>query len=88
MSDNPMNPVERLQKARRCNARSKRTSEWCRAPAVRGWNVCRFHGAGGGAPRGLAHGNYKHGGRSIELLESKRIIAELQRMARETLDNL
>jgi len=83
-----MNPVGRLQKARRCKARSKRTGERCLAPAVRGWTVCRFHGAGGGAPRGPAHGNYKHGGRSIELLEAKRMIAEIQRMARETLDNL
>lgn len=88
MSGNPMSPVERLQKARRCRARSKRSGERCRAPAVRGWNVCRFHGAGGGAPRGPAHGNYKHGGRSIELLETKRMIAELQRLARQTLDNL
>src|SRR5262245_44487000 len=24
----------------------------CRAPAVRGWTVCRFHGARGGAPTG------------------------------------
>ena len=88
MSDNPMNLVERMQKAPRCRAHSKRTRERCRAPAVRGWNVCRFHGAGGGAPRGPAHGNYKHGGRSKELLEAKRLIAELQRMAHETLANL
>ena len=25
----------------------------CKAPAVRGWKVCRYHGAGGGAPVGL-----------------------------------
>jgi hypothetical protein len=83
-----MNPVERLKKAPRCRARSKRTGNGCRAPAVQGWNVCRFHGAGGGAPRGPAHGNYKHGGRTKELLEAKRVVTELQRMARETLDIL
>ena len=34
----------------RCTATSKRTRQRCKAPAVRGWNVCRFHGARGGAP--------------------------------------
>jgi hypothetical protein len=30
------------------------------APAVRGYLVCRMHGAGGGAPIGKPNGNYKH----------------------------
>jgi hypothetical protein len=33
----------------------------CRSPAVRGWNVCRFHSARGGAPKGKANGAWKHG---------------------------
>ena len=33
---------------KRCTARSKRTGEPCRNPAVLGWNVCRMHGARGG----------------------------------------
>jgi hypothetical protein len=41
-----------FQKAARCSATSKRTKERCEAPAVRGWTVCRFHGARGGAPKG------------------------------------
>jgi hypothetical protein len=40
-----------FQKALRCSATSKRTHERCKAPAVRGWAVCRFHGARGGRQR-------------------------------------
>ena len=50
-----------FEKAPRCTATSKRTGAPCRAPAVRGWKVCRFHGAGGGAPSGRAHGRWRHG---------------------------
>jgi hypothetical protein len=32
----------------RCTATSKRTKLQCRGPAVKGWSVCRFHGARGG----------------------------------------
>ncbi len=37
------------------------TGKPCQAPAVRGWAVCRFHGARGGAPKGAQNGSYKHG---------------------------
>jgi hypothetical protein len=47
---------------RRCTATSKTTGERCRQTAAPGCSVCRFHGAGGGAPRGnlnhLIHGAY------------------------------
>jgi hypothetical protein len=39
------------------------------APAVRGWKVCRMHGARGGAPEGERNGNYKHGARSKETIK-------------------
>jgi hypothetical protein len=61
---NPMKgegPEYAFQKAPRCTAKSKRTGERCKAPAVKGWNVCRFHGARGGAPEGEANGAWKHG---------------------------
>jgi hypothetical protein len=35
--------------------------ERCKAPAVRAWRVCRFHGARGGAPKGKRNGMYRHG---------------------------
>ena len=31
-----------------CSAKSKRSGERCRNPAVKGFSVCRFHGARGG----------------------------------------
>ena len=37
--------------ATQCTATSKRSGKRCKNPAVRGWNVCRMHGAGGGRPR-------------------------------------
>jgi hypothetical protein len=39
---NPMHPMQRLQNAPRCTARSKRTDLPCCSPAVRGWRVCRM----------------------------------------------
>ena len=32
-----------------CNALSKRTRQRCGNPAIKGKNVCRYHGAGGGS---------------------------------------
>ena len=55
----------RMNQARRCRAKSKRSGKPCQAPAVKGWSVCRMHGAGGGAPLGnknaLKHGLYGGG---------------------------
>lgn len=59
----------------RCCARSKRTKERCRAPAVRGWTVCRFHGAGGGGPKGEANGNYRNGRFTCEAIAEQRELA-------------
>jgi hypothetical protein len=63
MSDNPMH---KAHAAPRCTARSKRSGQRCRSPAVRGWSVCRMHGARGGAPEGERNGNYRHGARTKE----------------------
>ena len=54
--NNPMRSsrfdVSRLNRAPSCGAKSKRSGERCRGPAVRGKRVCRMHGgAGGGAPK-------------------------------------
>lgn len=74
--NNPMAQEFPFDKAPRCTARSKRTLKPCKQPAVKGWRVCRFHGAGGGAPCGPAHGNYRHG------MKTKAAIAERRRLAR------
>ncbi len=41
---------------RPCTAHSKRSGLPCKRWATPGWNVCRFHGAGGGRP--IIHGRY------------------------------
>lgn len=80
-----MNREYSFQKAPRCSATSKRTRERCKAPAVRGWTVCRFHGARGGGPRGERNGMYRHGLYTKEAIEERRFFRELVREARETL---
>ena len=66
-------------------AKSKRTGKLCRSPAVRGWKVCRMHGAGGGAPKGTRNGNYRHGECTIaQTLDRRGMNAPLRR-AHETL---
>src|SRR3979490_713724 len=73
---NPMKRTYSFQKAPRCTAKSKRTGERCKAPAVRGWKVCRFHGARGGAPKGKANGAWKHGHYS-EAAKGERLVVKL-----------
>ncbi len=83
-----MNRVYAFQKAPRCSATSKRTGMPCRAPAVNGWIVCRFHGAGGGGPKGAQNGNYKHGLYTIEAIEERRALSALLRESRKSVDAL
>jgi hypothetical protein len=56
-----VNPMQSAHDAPRCKAKSKRTGKPCGAPAVRGYRVCRMHGARGGAPTGKRNGNYRDG---------------------------
>ncbi|MBA4535442.1 hypothetical protein [Brevibacillus halotolerans] len=42
--------MARNPKKQRCKAKSKQRNEQCKNWAKPGWDVCRFHGAGGGAP--------------------------------------
>ena len=72
--------VSRLQAAPRCGAHSKRTKMPCRAPAVRGYRVCRFHGARGGAPCGNRNA-WKHGIRGQAWLGHARGLRALVRGA-------
>lgn len=86
---NPMYPRQRdpsrLQAAPRCSATSKRSNCRCKAPAVKGWSTCRFHGARGGAPTGEANGSYRHGMATREALSERRNFAELMRGSRAAL---
>jgi hypothetical protein len=74
-----------FQKSPRCAAISKRTRNPCRAPAVRGYAVCRFHGARGGAPKGKANGAYKHGLFTAEALQERRLIQQLLGQCRKAI---
>lgn len=77
-----------MHDAPRCSAKSKRTGLTCKSPAVRGWAVCRMHGARGGAKPGKAHPNYQHGERSRESLSLRALVNTLCRESRETAHKL
>lgn len=81
MKDNP-NPMQKAHAAPRCTATSKRSGLPCKNPAVKGWSVCRMHGAGGGHGPGKANPAYKHGMRTKEAQEMRKDINELTRMSR------
>ncbi len=83
-----MNALYPFQTSPRCTATSKRTRRPCLAPAVAGWSVCRFHGARGGAPTGKHNGMYRNGEHTTKAAESRRRLAELQRLCRVLLDGL
>jgi len=72
----------------RCHAKSKSTGEQRKAPAVKGWAVCRVHGAGGGQPAGPSHPNYRHGMRTREAIDLRRLVSELAREARVPANDL
>jgi len=74
-----------MRQALRCHATSKRSGKPCRSPAVRGFKVCRMHGAGGGAPRGNRDA-LKHGLYTAEAIEARRLVHELIRQGRELVE--
>ena len=80
-----MNSTLPMHMSPRCSARSKRTGQRCRAPAVTGWGVCRFHGAGGGGPTGKRNGNYKHGLFTAEAVQMRRTVSALVKASRRSL---
>src|SRR4051812_4248861 len=74
-----------MNQARRCHARSKRSGKPCQAPAVKGWAVCRMHGAGGGAPLGNKNA-LKHGLYAAETIAERQTIRALLRESGELLE--
>jgi hypothetical protein len=75
--------MHKAHAAPRCTARSKRTKRPCRAPAVRGYRVCRMHGARGGAPTGKRNGRFRHGARTKEAIRATRETNALLRLVRK-----
>jgi hypothetical protein len=51
---------------------------------VRGYRVCRMHGARGGAPEGERNGNFKHGGCTKQATADSRAVNELARLLRRS----
>jgi len=78
---NPMNGCV-FPNARQCSARSKRTACQCRAPAMAGSNVCRFHGARGGQPSGAGNPRFSHGFHTPAEVEYRRLVRQLIRTAK------
>ena len=74
--------------APRCRARSKRTGKPCHNPAKAGWNVCRHHGAGCGAPCGEKNGNYRHGNFTREAVALRKETAALLRRSRHLIESI
>jgi glucans biosynthesis protein len=68
--------------SKRCHARSRRTGKPCQAPVVRGWNVCRNHGAGAGAPKGNKNA-WKHGRYSAQHIEEARRLRALLKLVKD-----
>jgi hypothetical protein len=83
-----MNLVQLMNAESRCSATSKRSRRKCQAPAVKGWTVCRFHGARGGAPKGNANGAWKHGRYTNEARAFRQECRALIHAARDTLTKL
>lgn len=78
------NPMHSAHSAPRCTANSKRSGKRCKAPAVRGWSVCRMHGAGGGHKSGSVHPTWRHGGRSSGAVQERKAVNEMGRVFRKT----
>jgi hypothetical protein len=74
-----------FQNAPRCSATSKRTRKPCQAPAVRGFAVCRFHGARSGAPKGRANGAFRHGLYTQEAIQERHTVRDLLLESRKSL---
>jgi hypothetical protein len=76
-----------MRRASRCHATSKRSGKRCRSPAVKGYEVCRMHGAGGGAPKGNRN-TMTHGGYTAEAIRTRRMVAALTRQARKLVETI
>jgi len=86
VKESDANPMQSAHDAPRCTAKSKRTGQPCKAPAVRGWSVCRMHGARGGAKAGAAHPNWKHGGRSANAVALRKLVNAMGRQSQDLSD--
>ena len=82
------NPMHKAHSDPRCHAKAKITGNRCKSPAQHGWQVCRMHGAYGGAPYGEANGAWLHGARSLGADQSRRNVVALAQLARDCIQTL
>lgn len=82
------NPMHKAHSAPRCHAKAKTTGHPCKAPARRGWHVCRMHGAGGGAPFGSRNGAWVLGDRSKTVEQNRRNLMALVKLVKDCLDGI
>jgi hypothetical protein len=73
-----------MYQALRCHRQIEAERATLPSAGLRGHNVCRMHGAGGGAPRANQNA-LKHGEFAAEGLALRRQISALDRMTRETM---
>lgn len=73
------NPMQRAHESPRCTAHSKRSGLLCKNPAVRGWTVCRMHGARGGHGEGKANPAFLHGLRSRRFQLVRALVSRMRR---------
>jgi hypothetical protein len=78
-----VNPMQSAHAAPRCTAHAKHSGVLCKNPAVRGWAVCRMHGAGGGHEHGPTHPSWKHGIRSQDWIRQRSKVAHMVREWRD-----
>lgn len=73
----------------RCKAKSKRSQEQCKNYAIKGWSVCRMHGAHGGPKtkdglQACKRAPFKHGFYSHEHRIEMRFTRELMKAEKFT----
>jgi hypothetical protein len=77
-----------MRQAPRCGA-TTRSGRSCQSPAVKNRKRCRMHGGTNkGAPAGERNGRYRHGLRSREHLDTRRLVRELMQEARDLAEML
>lgn len=88
MAGNHRRNTAGMHAAQRCRAKT-RTGTPCAAPAVHGKERCRMHGGsqGSGAPKGNRNA-LRHGLYAAEAIELRKLVIQLLREGRETLEKI
>ncbi len=80
------NPPFDLSTLPRCAAKSKQTGKRCGQAAMRGKNVCYYHGVKSPGPPQNNQNSLKHGFYKADAIFERKLISHLLRDARQTLE--